>query len=77
MNLQFILAAISGVALVVLIVAFFIKSNSRSPLAQATPDLPSSDEQADALLAARAEAAYARENAEKHMLYATNYAPWL
>ena len=77
MSLQVILAAISGVVLVVLIVAFFIKSNSRSPLAEATLDLPSTDEQAAASLAARAEAAYARENAEKHMLYATNYAPWL
>ena len=72
-----ILAAISGVVLVVLIVTFCIKSNPRRALAQAAPDLRSTDEQAAALLAARAEAAYARQNAEKHMLYATNYAPWL
>ena len=40
---QVILAAISGVVLVVLIVAFVIKSNSRSPLAQAALDLLSTD----------------------------------
>ena len=74
---QVILAAISGMVLVVLIVAFFIKSNSRNPLAQAALDLTSTDEQAAALLAARAQAAYAREKAQKHMLYATNYTPWL
>ena len=77
MSLQVILAAISAVVLVVLIVAFFIKSNPRSPLARTALDLRSTDEQAAALLAARAEAAYARENAEKHMLYALNYTPWL
>ena len=72
-----ILAAISGVVLVVLIGAFGVKSYPKSPLAQAAPDLHSTDEQAAALLAAKAEAAFARENAEKHMLYAINYAPWL
>ena len=77
MSLQVIPAAISGVVLVALIVAFFIKSNPRSPLAQAALDLRSTDEQAAALLAARAAAAYAREKAEKHMVYALNYTPWL
>ena len=77
MNLQFILAAIGGVVFVALILAFFIKSNSRNPLAQAAPGLTLTDEQAAASLAARAEAAYARENAMKHMLYAINYTPWL
>ena len=77
MSLQIIQAAISGVVLAVLIAAFFIRSNSRGPLAQAALDLPSTDEQAAASLAARAEAAYARENAQKHMLYAINYTPWL
>ncbi len=72
-----ILAAISGVVLVVLIVAFGMKSYPRRPLAQAAPDLRSTDEQAAALLAASAEAAYARQNAEKHMVYSFNYAPWL
>ena len=77
MSPQVILAASSGVTLVVLIVAFFIKFNPRSPLAQAALDLRSTDEQAAALLAASAEAAYASEVAEKHMLYALNYTPWL
>ena len=44
---------------------------------QVALDLGSTDEQAAVLLAARAEAAYARKNAEKHMLYALNYTPWL
>ena len=77
MSPQVILAAISGVTLVVLIAAFFIRTNSRGPLAQTALDLPSTDEQAAASLAVRAEAAYARENAKKHMLYAINYTPWL
>ena len=77
MSPQPILAAISGVTLVVLIVAFFIKFNPRSPLARAALDVRSTDEQVAESLAANAEAAYARENAAKHMLYALNYTPWL
>jgi len=77
MSLQIIQAAINGVVLVLLIAAFLIRSNSRGPLAQAALDSPSTDEQAAASLAARAEAAYARENAKRHMLYAINYTPWL
>ena len=72
-----ILVAIGGAVLVVLIVAFGIKSYPSNSLVQEAPALRSTDEQAAALLAAKAEAAFARENAQKHMLYALNYAPWL
>ena len=71
------LAATGGVVLVVILVAWLIKSVPRIGLGKEALDLPLTDRQATALLAERTEAAYAREKARKHMLYATNFNPWL
>ncbi len=65
------------VLLAVLIVVWIVKSVREVATDQKAVDLPLTDSQAAALLTERAEAAYAREKAQKHMLYATNFTPWL
>ena len=77
LGLQIILAAVSGVALAVLYVASFVATDLRNPLVRTVRDSPLTDAEVSSMLAARAEAAYAREKAAKHMLEGTNFAPWL
>ena len=71
------LAATSVALLPVLIVLWIVKSVHDVATGQKAVELPLTDSRAAALLTERAEAAYVREKAQKHMLSATNFAPWL
>lgn len=71
------LVTASGLVLVVLMATAVIKALPRLSLAQQPLDTPLTDKQAAAVLAERDEAEFARENAQKHMLHATNFTPWL